>query len=435
MTRQQQLIDRIGQYLVPIESELSTIPKLKEMFHNCFMNSLETTMVEGDPGKVYFITGDIPAMWLRDSSEQVHHYVRFAAQDPMVAELIEGVLAMQAQLIQIDPYANSYNQGPNGHHLHHDVPKPGPWVWEQKYEIDSLAHVMWLAANYHRATGRDAFLTPDFIKAMETIVTVIEREQNHETQSEYSFTRYGDYAYESLPRDGKGAETAYTGMTWSGFRPSDDPCKYGYFVPGNLFAVSALNAIEEFAKLRQQDALAKKAANLREEITVGIEKYALINKDEGSIYAFEVDGLGNQYFMDDANIPGLLSLPYLGICSKDDPLYQRTRKACLSKENPFYYEGKFARGIGSPHTPEGYIWHIALCVQGMTSCSVEEKADMLSMLLTTTAGTGMMHESFQPDNPEQFTRPWFAWANSMFAEFVYQLYESHELQKVLELIK
>lgn len=435
MDRKKLLIERIGQYLIPVEQELSSIPNLKEMFHQCFMNSLETTMIEGDQGKVFFITGDIPAMWLRDSSEQVHHYVRFAAKDPLVAGLIEGVLAKQAELIEIDPYANAFNQSANGHHLHMDVPPPGPAVWERKYEIDSLAHVVWLAIHYYHTTGNDAFLTPEFMKAMETTVTVIEREQHHETKSDYTFTRYGDYAYESLPRDGKGSETAYTGMTWSGFRPSDDPCRYGYFVPGNLFACLALDGIAKFADIRGDEALSQKAARLQREIQDGIAQYALIQQPEGSIYAFEVDGLGSQYFMDDANIPSLLSLPYLGLCMKDDPLYLRTRKACLSTENPFYYQGKMARGIGSPHTPEGYVWHIGLCVQGMTSNSVEEKADMLRMLLNTTAGTGMMHESFLPDDPAQFTRPWFAWANSMFAEFVYQMYEAGELGKVLALIR
>ncbi len=433
MDRKALLLERVKRHLLPIENELSLYPRLRDMFHNCFMNSLETTMTVDDDGSVFFITGDIPAMWLRDSSEQVYHYVRFAANDPQIAEMICDVLKKQAELIAIDPYANAFNHGATDHHCSQDEPAPNANVWERKYEIDSLCHVIWLADKFYQCTSSTAFLTDTFHQAMASILHVFEVEQHHETQSDYYFIRHGDFAFETLPRNGKGNLTAETGMIFSGFRPSDDPCKYGYLIPANLFAASILKNIITFAGLLNDQSLANRAATLREAILRGIETYAYIQKPEGRIFAYEVDGRGSCLFMDDANIPSLLSLPYLGICDKKDPVYQRTRQVCLSSANPYYYRGNQAIGIGSRHTPDGYIWPIALCVQGITGSSLREKADILKMLMNTTGGEYVMHESFHPDEPEKYTRSWFAWANSMFAEFIYELYEEGELKTVLQM--
>ena len=229
-----------------------------------------------------------------------------------------------------------------------------------------------------------------------------------------------------------GNPVSYTGMTWSGFRPSDDACKYGYLILSNFFAVRAMTAAQKLAKAVGREDLAQKAARLEETIREGMREYATVDHPRfGTVYAYETDGFGNYHLMDDANVPSLLSLPYLEACDASDPIYRNTRAFVLSTSNPYYYEGSLARGIGSPHTPEGYIWHISLCVQAMTSTDDREIAELVKMLLTTHGGTGFMHEGFDPNAPENFTRDWFAWANSMFGELIYRLYEKGSVARIL----
>ena len=422
----------IGKQIEQVKPALEAKPGLWEMFRQCFMNTIETT-VQQSCGDTFVITGDIPAMWLRDSTAQVLHYLRFADQKE-VAEMIEGLISRQADCIHRDPYANAFNREPSDFKPYNDSPRPSDWVWERKYEIDSLCYPLWLADKYWRKTGNTGFLTEKFGKMIRTIVDVFKTEQDHD-HSEYRFLRSDCPPSDTLSREGRGAEVRPTGMTWCGFRPSDDACMYGYLVPSNLFAARVMKAAENFACMLGDEALAKDAGTLGNQIAEGVEKYAVVEHPEfGRVYAYEVDGLGNANLMDDANVPSLLSLPYLEVCGTDDPVYRNTRALVLSKENPYYYQGEYARGIGSPHTPAGYIWPIALCVQAMTSEDVNEIAGILRMLMNTHAGTGFMHESFDPDAPERFTRDWFAWANSMFGELIYRLYEDGRLDEVLSMI-
>lgn len=423
--------DAIRAGIAPLQSQLQAYPGLWEMFQRCFMNTIETT-VQQSPGDTFVITGDIPAMWLRDSTAQVLHYLRFA-DDPQVAGMIEGLIARQAECILRDPYANAFNREPSDYKPFDDFPRASDWVWERKYEIDSLCYPVWLAEKYVDRPGSTTILTERFAMALRRVVEVLRREQLHEC-SDYRFIRTDCPPSDTLTHEGMGEPVACTGMTWSGFRPSDDACRYGYLVPSNLFAVRALRGAEKLAKLMNDDALAAEAAALGLEIAAGVEAFAKVNDPLfGEIYAYEVDGLGHANLMDDANVPSLLALPYLEVCDRNDPLYLRTRAFVLSHRNPYYREGALARGVGSPHTPEGYIWPIALCVQAMTSSDDAEVASLLRMLMTTHAGTGFMHESFDPDAPEKFTRPWFAWANSMFGEMLVRLYEEGRLAEVIRL--
>lgn len=423
--------DAIRAGIAPLQEQLQAYPGLWEMFRRCFMNTIETT-VQQSPGDTFVITGDIPAMWLRDSTAQVLHYLRFA-DDTQVAGMIEGLIARQAECILRDPYANAFNREPSDYKPFDDFPRASDWVWERKYEIDSLCYPVWLAEKYVDRTGSTAILTERFAMALRRVVEVLRREQHHEC-SDYRFIRTDCPPSDTLTHEGMGEPVACTGMTWSGFRPSDDACRYGYLVPSNLFAVRALRGAEKLAKLMNDDALAAEAAALGREIAAGVEAFAKVNDPLfGEIYAYEVDGLGHANLMDDANVPSLLALPYLEVCDRNDPLYLRTRAFALSHRNPYYREGALARGVGSPHTPEGYIWPIALCVQAMTSSDDVEVAAILRMLMTTHAGTGFMHESFDPDAPEKFTRPWFAWANSMFGEMLVRLYEEGRLAEVIRL--
>lgn len=414
-----------------LRPELEACPGLWDMFRKCFLNTIETT-VQQTPGDTFVITGDIPAMWLRDSTAQVLHYLRFAHKEA-VAEMIEGLLSRQADCILRDPYANSFNrEAISGSPHNRDLPKVSEWVWERKYEIDSLCYPLWLAEKYWRKTGSTAFLTETFLEAIRTVIRVFRTEQDHGT-SPYYFLRTDCPPSDTLTCDGRGEPVAVTGMTWSGFRPSDDACKYGYLIPSNLFAVRAMESARLLADLAGDEVLAAEAVALGEEIRDGILRHGTVEHPvHGNMYAYEVDGLGNVNLMDDANVPSLLGLPYLEVCGKDDPLYRSTRAFVLSRENPYYYRGDLAEGIGSPHTPEGYIWPIALCVQAMTSTDTAEIAGILRTLLRTHGGTGFMHESFDPNDPAQFTRSWFAWANSMFGELVYRLYEDGSLPQVIQ---
>ena len=420
----------ISRKLEAVRPELEQVPGLWEMFRKCFLNTIETT-VQISEGDTFVITGDIPAMWLRDSTAQVLHYLRFA-QEPEVASMVEGLISRQADCILRDPYANAFNREENDFKPFDDVPPANDWVWERKYEIDSLCYPLWLADKYLAKTGSTAFLTEKFLKALETVLEVFRTEQNH-FRSPYRFQRLSECApSDTLTWEGMGEPVSYTGMTWSGFRPSDDACKYGYLVPSNLFAVRVMDAVCRLGEKAGREDLVEKAKQLQETIRAGVEEYGTMEHPRfGTVYAYETDGYGNYNLMDDANVPSLLSLPYLEVCDADDPIYRSTRALVLSESNPYYYEGALARGIGSPHTPAGYIWPIALCVQAMTSTDDEEIRGLLQMLLSTHGGTGFMHESFDPDAPERFTREWFAWANSMFGELIYRLYEQGKLKDLL----
>lgn len=410
--------------LTPVIEEvcgkLAGRPKLAELFKNCYPNTMATTTKYLEDGSAFVFTGDIPAMWLRDSSAQVRHYIGAARRSEPVAELIEALIARQMFCIQLDPYANAYNEEPNGKCWERDEPAQGPWIWERKYEIDSLCYPFQLAWLFWKATGRTGCFTESFRKSAEMVLDLWTVEQEHSEKSPYYFIRKNCPPTDTLSHEGKGAPVAYTGMTWSGFRPSDDACVYGYLIPSNMFASVVLSYLAEiFGSIYGDAAFARRALALKAQIDVGIRQYGIYEHEKfGKIYAYETDGMGHYTLMDDANVPSLLSIPYLGWCKPDDEIYQNTRRFVLSRENPFYYEGTAMKGVGSPHTPPRYVWHIALSMQGLTSQDWKEKEELLAMLERTDAGTGYMHEGVFVDDPAQFTRPWFAWSNSIFSEFV-----------------
>ena len=419
-----ELADKLCKQLSEKE-EVVNKEKLLHVFKQCFVNTIETTVECLSKDEIFVITGDIEAMWLRDSSAQVAHYLPFANEYPELAKMIKALIQKQFQYINIDPYANAFNIEENGNCWDKDITDSNDWEWERKYEIDSLCYPVKLLSDYYKKTGDKSIFSEEIHNALALIVHTWKVEQNHSTDSPYRFTRLNCPDSDTLHFDGMGNPTGYTGMTWSGFRPSDDACNYGYLVPANLFAETVLGNIVEFAnEIYNDQTLADAAAVLKADIRKGIEKFAIVeHKVYGKIYAYEVDGLGNVHLMDDANVPSLLSLPWLGVCDATDEMYKNTRKFVLSKENPYYYEGTAAKGIGSPHTPDQYIWHIALSMQGLTSVDAKEQQELLHTLLTTDAGTGYMHEGFHCDQPEEFTRDWFAWSNSLFALYVLSMYQ------------
>ncbi|WP_243649370.1 glycoside hydrolase family 125 protein [Curtobacterium sp. PhB138] len=380
------------------------------------VRTLRDTISLDDDG-AFVITGDIPAMWLRDSTTQMTPYLRFVADDPALADLLWAVVRRQFRLIEHDPYANSFNREPNGAHYDPDDLNADPLVWEQKYEVDSLAYPVTFAHALWRATGSTAVLDERAHRAFRTIVAQWRTEQDHDA-SAYRFVRDGAIPTETLARDGRGTPVAVTGMTWCGFRPSDDACTYGYNVPANLFAAEALLAVAAIARDVWSDTgLADDADVLRASILDGVRQHGVVPGPAGEdVYAYEVDGLGGVLRMDDANTPSLLSLPLSAPSVLDDSVWAATRDFVLSPANPYWFSGTAAAGVGSPHTLPQRVWPIALAVEGLVSGSPARRRELLDVLVATDGGTGDMHESFDVEDPAQFSRPWFSWADAMFCE-------------------
>jgi uncharacterized protein len=410
--------------LTLVKERMKNRPKIIEMFQNCYQNTLEKTVRKNSKDNtVFMLTGDIPAMWLRDSVNQLRPYLLIAKGNKEIQEIIEGVIKKQLLCIMLDPYANAFNEFPNSAGHQSDITDMKPEIWERKYEIDSLCYPIQLAYLYWKNTNKTVHFNQLFKNVMDKIIDLWITEQNHMEKSNYRFIRKNCPLTDTLPNNGKGAFVSYTGMTWSGFRPSDDSCIYGYLIPSNMFAVVVLRYMEEInQKFYQDQSLQRKMVKLKEDIQKGIDRYGVIRTDDfGEIYAYEVDGNGNYILMDDANVPSLMAMPYFNYCEKSDRKYQNTRKFILSNKNPYYYEGKFAKGVGSPHTPENYVWHISLSIQGITSSDKAEQEMILDFFERTDAGTNFTHESFDKDNPNNYTREWFSWSNALFVEFVLSL--------------
>lgn len=420
-----------------VEAQLALVkrrigdPELAWLFENCYPNTLDTTVemgsFEGRPDTAV-ITGDIPAMWLRDSSAQVWPYVPLAAKDGALRAMLEGVIRRQARCILIDPYANAFMANLNDPPLEwsrSDLTEMKQGVGERKWEIDSLCYPMRLAYGYWRATGDAAPFAGRWHEAMKLAVKTMRVQQRRDGVGPYHFQRTSKVSTEMLPNGGFGAPVKAVGMIASGFRPSDDACTFPFLVPSNLFAVTSLKHLAEMAHaVLHDETLANEATALADEVRRALREHAMAQTSEGSIWAYEVDGYGSQLLMDDANVPGLLGLPYLD-SSPDAALYARTRSFAWSKRNPWFFQGSAGEGIGGPHVGKDMIWPMAITVYALTSQSETEIAHALTMLKHGSAGSGFMHESFNCNDAAKFTRSWFAWANTLFGELVVTLAERH----------
>ena len=422
--------ETMDNFLNTLREQAAEIPELMDVFVNCYTNTLNTTVKRMENNMTHVITGDIPAMWLRDSAAQLRPYIFLAKENEEIRELIAGLVRRQFMCITIDEYANAFNEAPNGACWEKDDPNQNPWVWERKFEVDSLCYPLQLAYLLWKNTGCTTQFEGEFQAGVEKILEVFTTEQYHEEKSNYRFNRNNGYYRDTLSRDGKGALVkSGTGLIWSGFRPSDDACTYGYLIPSNMFAVVALGYLEEMEReIFHNEELAERAKALKEEIQEAIETIGKTFTEEfGMVYAYETDGYGMYNLMDDANVPSLLAMSYLGY--KGEPeVSQNTRRFLLSEANPFYFKGAKAAGIGSPHTPSNYIWHIAMAIQGLTSETREEKLEILQTMAATTGGKGVMHEGFCCEDDSKFTRAWFSWANAMYSELFLD-YMGYQLEK------
>ena len=399
------------------------------MFENCLPNTLDTTvrhgMKDGKPD-TFVITGDIDAMWLRDSTAQVWPYVRLASGDEPLRRLIAGVVHRQSACILIDPYANAYNDGPTGGPWEKDLTTMRPELHERKFEIDSLCYAVRLAHAYWKETGDTSVFDDAWLSAMRLIVQTFREQQRKDgQQGPYTFQRVTHVAYDSMPVYGRGNPGRPVGLIQSAFRPSDDACIYPFLIPSNFFAVRSLRQIAEIIRAaRPEKAFAQECEDLAAEVDGALAAHARrIHPSAGEIYAYEVDGFGNALFMDDTNIPSLLALTYLGCVAADDPVYRRTRAFVLGPDNPWFSRGTAGEGIGGPHTGYDMIWPMSIIMRAFTSDDDREILRCLGILVRTHAGTGFIHESFHRNDPATFTRAWFAWANTLFGELIVTLHD------------
>ena len=414
-----------------------TNPKLAWMFANCFPNTLDTTVhfdKDGNDGRgnTFVYTGDIAAMWLRDSGAQVWPYLPYAVSDENLQKMIAGTILRQFQLICIDPYANAFNDGPTG--AGHVKDKTGakikPEVFERKWEIDSHCYPIRLAYNYWKTTGDVSVFGKEWLDAIKLTLKTFKEQQRKDGYGPYYFLRITDRQLDTKCCVGRGNPTRACGLIASSFRPSDDATTFEFLVPSNFFAVQSLRqAAEILTAVNAQEKLAKECASLANEVEKALKKHAVVKHPKfGNVYAYEVDGLGNAFMMDDANIPSLLSLPYLGCIPVDDPIYKNTRKFVLSEWNPYFFKGKAGEGIGGPHIGIDMIWPMSIMMRAFTSTDDKEIKKCIEILMNTDAGTGFIHESFHKDNPEKYTREWFAWQNSLFGELIIHLVNSGKLE-------
>ena len=413
-----------------IDAEISKIkaqiadPELAWLFENCFPNTLDTTImhhgIRKDKPDTFVITGDIDAMWLRDSSAQIYPYLPYVNEDAGLKRLVQGVIRRHAECVLIDPYANAFN---------YDASKKSHWfsddtdmkmeIHERKWEVDSLCYVIRLSYHYWKGSGDTAPFDAEWRDAMRLIVKTFITQQRKTDHGPYHFRRGVFKSKDTLSNSGYGSDAKPVGLIHSMFRPSDDATKYPFLIPSNFFAVVSLRQLSEMTKAIGEDALAADSLALAEEVHTAIKDNAVyLHPKHGQVYAYEIDALGNHLVIDEPNLPNLLSLPYFGAVEKGDKIYDNTRRMILSESNPYFNRGRYAEGVGSDHTPKGYVWHLSLIARALTSNDDEEIQHRIAAIKATHAGTGFMHEGFHPDYPHRYTRKWFAWANTLFGELI-----------------
>lgn len=408
-------------------------PYLAWMFENCFPNTLDTTVhfrhTDGKPD-TFVYTGDIHAMWLRDSGAQVWPYVQLANDDPKLREMLEGVIRRQFICINIDPYANAFNDGPVGGDWQSDMTDMKKELHERKWEIDSLCYPIRLAYHYWKVTGDTSIFDEIWTEAIANVLKTFKEQQRKDGIGPYKFQRRTERQLDTLNNNGNGAPVNPVGLIVSSFRPSDDATTLQFLVPSNFFAVTSLRKAAEILTAVNKDThTAQQCLDLANEVETALKKYATYNHPKfGTIYAFEVDGFGNHLLMDDANVPSLLAMPYLGDVDINDPIYQNTRKFVWSDSNPYFFKGKAGEGIGGPHVAYDMVWPMSIMMKAFTSQCDEEIKTCIEMLMTTDSDTGFMHESFHKDNPNVFTRSWFAWQNTLFGELIIKLVNDGKLE-------
>ena len=405
--------------------------KLAWMFANCMPNTLDTTVHPNGEGDTFVYTGDIAAMWLRDSGAQVWTYLRFINEDDALRRMIAGVILRQFRCIIMDPYANAFYKEPDKvGEWAKDYTAMKPGIHERKWEIDSHCYPIRLAYQYWKISGDATIFGDEWLQSIQLTLQTFREQQRKNGVGPYTFMRYTTRPFDTVGNDGKGSPVKPVGLIASAFRPSDDATILQFLVPSNFFAVTSLRkAAEILTKVNHRDDLAKQCTDLALEVETALKKYATYDHSEfGTIYAYEVDGYGNRLFMDDANVPSLLAMPYLGDVAIDDPIYQNTRRFVWSDSNPYFFKGTAGEGIGGPHIGYDMAWPMSIIMKALTSTDDAEIKQCVEMLIRTDGGTGFMHESFDVNDATHFTRKWFAWVNGLFGELIMKIIDDGKLE-------
>lgn len=416
-------------------TKMLTNARLRWMFENCFPNTIDTTVRyynENGEDDTLVYTGDIHAMWLRDSGAQVFPYVKLAKNDSKLQKMLRGVILRQFKCIIIDPYANAFldPHDPNpDHQWMSDKTDMKLALHERKWEIDSLCYVIRLAYEYWRETGDASIFGDEWKQAIALILKTFKEQQMKNGRGSYKFLRETDRQLDTRSNNGIGNPVKPVGLIASAFRPSDDATTFQFLVPSNFFAVTSLRkAAEILTSVDKNIEEAAECTALAAEVETALKKYAVYKHPKyGKIYAFEVDGFGNQLLMDDANVPSLLALAYLGDVKPNDKIYQNTRRFVWSEDNPYFFRGVAGEGIGGPHIGYDMIWPMSIMMKAFTSQDAKEIKWCIETLMATDADTGFMHESFHKDDPKNFTRAWFAWQNTLFGELIIKLIDDGKL--------
>lgn len=410
--------------------------RLRWMFENCYPNTIDTTvryytMEDGEDDTLVY-TGDIHAMWLRDSGAQVWPYVQLANEDKALKKMLRGTILRQFRCIMLDPYANAFldPHDPNpDHQWMSDNTDMKLELHERKWEIDSLCYPLRLAYEYWKVTGDASIFEEEWLQAITNVLKTFKEQQKKDGHGPYRFLRVTDRQLDTMSNAGMGNPVKPVGLIASAFRPSDDATTFQFLIPSNFFAVTSLRkAAEILTEVNKEEALATECTALAAEVESALKEYAVYDHPKyGKIYAFEVDGFGNRLLMDDANVPSLLALPYLGDVPLNDPIYQNTRRFVWSEDNPYFFRGSAGEGIGGPHIGYDMIWPMSIMMKAFTSRDDTEIKWCIETLMKTDVGTGFMHESFHKDDPDNFTRSWFAWQNTLFGELIIRLINDGKL--------
>ncbi|CAL3963866.1 unnamed protein product [Diplocarpon coronariae] len=475
-------------------------PDLFRLFENSYPNTLDTMIkwrgyakepgAEGVEEKItdeeltYVITGDIDAMWLRDSASQILVYLPLleASEDKdSLASLWRGLINIHARYIVISPYCHSFQPPPesgvqpthNGAYSqnHPDPPYDPLKVFDCKWELDSLASFLQISvAYYERTKDIDFFQKYSWIPAVEAAVLAAAAmklgtyaKDGKVEKSAWTFTGWTNRGTETLSNDGLGNPTKENGMIRTAFRPSDDACIYQLLVPANMMWAKYLedgSLIMEQLKGENAKDITNKMRDQAFGIRQGIDRDAIVHhRDFGDIFAYEIDGYGGANLMDDANVPSLLAIPlwnYSESAFKLPPpphgekaknyaeIYANTRRFVLSDNNPYFMKGPVISAIGGPHVGPGRAWPMAAIIRAITSYSTlgslaaggldkvsqkdieDEVKQQIGMVLNSTAGTGVVHESVDTFNQNKWSRAWFGWANGLLGELLIKVAEEDE---------
>lgn len=441
-------------------SSVITDPDLYRLFQNAFPNTLDTAikwhgMAANNSAEelTFVITGDINAMWLRDSANQMQSYLSLLTPSnstDSIASLYRGVINLQARYLLTSPFCNSF-QPPVESGI---APTNNEWaasdtvtptyskdsVFECKYELDSLAAFLQISTNYFSATNDASFFgafqwtsaVQAVLATAKSMLTPTYGSDGRVLTSPYTFTRMTNRATETLANDGLGSPVANgTGLIRSAFRPSDDSTIYQLFIPANMMFARYLESSAEIASAIGAEDLAAEMQDLASSLRVAITEHGIVpvvSRSDGgveTIYAYEVDGFGSTNIMDDANIPSLLAAPFFGYLNASDPVYQRTRARILNTAsingNPYFMRGPVISAVGGPHVGPGMAWPMASVVRILTSDDDDEIATALKGIVSSTDGLGLIHESINTFNQSTWTRQWFSWANGLFGQMILDL--------------